>query len=210
MDEEIIQQILDEVLGALEPIEAYSAAAVQFLKAKGLATDEEFAPFLEEAKNTASVRWLGVRVRTAALIAHAMIDEESVSEEENPQPSLESRAREEATRADQQLKQSRPTAEPEESGENNQKPALEAKGEKEGAEPRPDLEKSGTEPSGKKKTDQEDAGRPPDSETDSDSPLSDPPLFGTGKSENRDSAKSASDVSGEKRGQKTQKKSDAA
>jgi hypothetical protein len=79
MDQEAIQQIIDEVLSSFEPLEAQSAAVVQFLKAKGLANDEEFAPFLEQAANAANVRWRAVRVRTAALIAHAMKPEEAPS-----------------------------------------------------------------------------------------------------------------------------------
>src|SRR5579872_4347583 len=56
----------------MEPIETQSGALMQFLKAKGLATDEELAPFLEQAGNAANVRWRAVRVRTAALISNAM------------------------------------------------------------------------------------------------------------------------------------------
>lgn len=72
MDERIVQQIVDELLSSLEPLETQNAALLQFLKAKGLATDEELAPFLEQAANTSNVRWRAVRVRTAALISSAM------------------------------------------------------------------------------------------------------------------------------------------
>ncbi len=76
MDQESIQPILDELFSGLEPLDAQSSALLQFLKAKGLATDKEFAPFLEKAANAASVRWLAVRVRSAALIANLMRPEE--------------------------------------------------------------------------------------------------------------------------------------
>ena len=72
MDEEILKQIFDELLTSLEPLEAQNAALLQFLKDKGIATDEDLAPYLERAGNTSNVRWRAVRVRTAALISSAM------------------------------------------------------------------------------------------------------------------------------------------
>jgi hypothetical protein len=72
MDEAIVKQIFDELLSSLEPLEARSAALLQFVKDKGIATEEELAPYLEQAGNASNVRWRAVRVRTAALIASAM------------------------------------------------------------------------------------------------------------------------------------------
>src|ERR1700731_152281 len=72
MDEAILQQIFDELFSSLEPLETQNAALLQFLKAKGIATNEELAPYLEEAGNASNVRWRAVRVRTAALISSAM------------------------------------------------------------------------------------------------------------------------------------------
>lgn len=80
MDEEIIKQILDELFTSLEPLETNSSALIQFLKAKGLATDEELAPFLEQAGNASSVRWRAARVRTAALISNALKSAEPAKE----------------------------------------------------------------------------------------------------------------------------------
>jgi hypothetical protein len=80
MDEQIIKQIVDELLSTLEPLETQSAALLQFLKAKGLATDEELAPFLEQAGNASNVRWRAVRVRTAALISNALKPAEKSAE----------------------------------------------------------------------------------------------------------------------------------
>ncbi|HZZ16958.1 MAG TPA: hypothetical protein VFE08_13465 [Candidatus Sulfotelmatobacter sp.] len=72
MDEQIIQDILAEVFSALEPLDAQSAAILQFLRAKGLATDDELAPFLEQARNASNVRWLAARVRIGSLLNSAL------------------------------------------------------------------------------------------------------------------------------------------
>lgn len=85
MDEEILKQIFDELLSALEALETQSAAALQFLKAKGIATDEDLAPFLAAAGNVSNVRWLAVRVRTAALISSALKPSETPLESPAPE-----------------------------------------------------------------------------------------------------------------------------
>ncbi len=85
MDEEILKQIFYELLSALEALETQSAAVLQFLKAKGIATDEELAPFLAAAGNVSNVRWLAVRVRTAALISSALKPAETPVEAPAPE-----------------------------------------------------------------------------------------------------------------------------
>jgi hypothetical protein len=72
MDEEILKQVFDELFSTLEPLETQSAALLQFMKAKGIATDEELAPFLEAAGNASNVRGRAARLRTAALISSAL------------------------------------------------------------------------------------------------------------------------------------------
>ncbi len=72
MDEQIVQEIVDEFFSSLEPLDTQSAALVQFLKAKGIASDEELAPFLEQAGNASNVRWLAARVRIKSLISSAL------------------------------------------------------------------------------------------------------------------------------------------
>jgi hypothetical protein len=84
MDEKIIQDILTEVFSALEPLDAQTAAIFPFLKAKGLATDEEFAPFLEQAENASNVRWLAARVRIASLLSSAFKPTEPKPAETKP------------------------------------------------------------------------------------------------------------------------------
>jgi hypothetical protein len=72
MDEEILQQIFDELLSSFEPLETQIAALAQFLKAKGIASDEELAPFLNQAGNASDVRWRAARARIRSLISSAM------------------------------------------------------------------------------------------------------------------------------------------
>jgi len=90
MDEKIIQDILTDVFSSLEPLDAQRDAILQFLKAKGFATDKELAPFLEQAANASNVRWLAARVRIRSLISSAMKttkeNAEPASERATPQP----------------------------------------------------------------------------------------------------------------------------
>lgn len=72
MDEQVVQEIVDEVLSSLEPLDTQGAALLQFLKAKGIASDEELAPYLKQAENASNVRWLAARVRLKSLISSAM------------------------------------------------------------------------------------------------------------------------------------------
>ena len=80
MEEELVQQILDELLSTFEPLDTQTAALLQFLKAKGIATDEELKPFLEQAGNASNVRWLATRVRLRSLISSAMKPTEQPTE----------------------------------------------------------------------------------------------------------------------------------
>jgi hypothetical protein len=72
VDEQVVQEIVDEVLSSLEPRDTQGAALVQFLKAKGIAGDEELAPYLKQAENASNVRWMAARVRIKSLISSAM------------------------------------------------------------------------------------------------------------------------------------------
>ena len=84
MDENnIVQEILHDLFSSLEALETQSTAIVQFLKDKGIATDEELASHLEQAGDASSVRWRGVRVRADYLFASAVKAAEQVAERES-------------------------------------------------------------------------------------------------------------------------------
>jgi cobalamin biosynthesis protein CobT len=84
MDEEIVLQILDELFSSLEPLDTVTSALLQLLKAKGVATENEVAPFLEQAGNASSVRWRAARVRIAGLISSAMRSADRHPETQTP------------------------------------------------------------------------------------------------------------------------------
>lgn len=76
VDGKVGGQFLDQLFSALEDLETQSAGVVQFLKDKGLATDDELAPYLEAAAGASEVRWRAARLRMDALLAAAIKDAE--------------------------------------------------------------------------------------------------------------------------------------
>jgi len=55
----------------VETLDTQSTAILQFLKAKGIGSEADLAPYFEEAGNASSVRWRAVRVRIDYLISSA-------------------------------------------------------------------------------------------------------------------------------------------
>lgn len=62
----------------------------------GIVTDEELAPFLEQARNASSVRWLAARIRIGALMASALKPAEQPAKRDSkgdsgktPEPAVE-------------------------------------------------------------------------------------------------------------------------
>jgi hypothetical protein len=104
MDPEITDQIFDELFPEFQHLETRTVAILQFLKEKGIANDDELAPYLEQAANASSVRWRVVRVRMARLLASL---EKSVEQEVPKQ--MEQPAKEHAEKAKAEDK--RPTVE---------------------------------------------------------------------------------------------------
>jgi hypothetical protein len=76
MDIKIAEQVLDELFPSLEALETQTAAIMQFLKEKGIATDEQLAPYLEQASNASSVKWLAARLRMMSVLSSAMRSDE--------------------------------------------------------------------------------------------------------------------------------------
>jgi hypothetical protein len=56
MDPNVAEQILDELLPSFESLETQSAAVLQFLKDNKIATDEQLAPYIEQARSASAIR----------------------------------------------------------------------------------------------------------------------------------------------------------
>jgi hypothetical protein len=76
MDGNPAQQAFKELLPYLEALDTQSAAILQLLKDKGLTTDEQFAPYLEQAGNISNVKWLAARLRIEHLLSSIDKDQE--------------------------------------------------------------------------------------------------------------------------------------
>src|SRR3981189_3794011 len=87
MDENnFVQEIFHDLFSSMEALETQNTAVLQFLRDKGIATDEELASHLEQAGNASSGRWRGVRVRADYLFASAIKAAEQASQKESPKP----------------------------------------------------------------------------------------------------------------------------
>src|SRR5215472_17028069 len=78
MDADALKKAFNELCPHLESQETQITALLEFLTVKGMIKKEDFDPFLEEAGNRSSVKWLAARLR----IEHAL--SESTEEEEKP------------------------------------------------------------------------------------------------------------------------------
>lgn len=76
IDEKVVKQILEQIFSSVEDVETQSAAILQFLKDKGMANDEELAPYFERAKTSSGVRWVAIRARVDYLLSSAINKEE--------------------------------------------------------------------------------------------------------------------------------------
>ncbi len=86
MDENIAQEILHELFSSLEALETQSAGLLQFVKDKGLASEQDLAPYFEQAGNASNVRWRAARVRIEYLLASAFKDADQKTKQESFKP----------------------------------------------------------------------------------------------------------------------------
>jgi hypothetical protein len=111
MDEKIVQQILDELFPYFEAVETQSAAVLHFLKEKGIASEEELAPYVKRAENASSVRWRAARARINYLLSAAVETPEKV-EEKKPEAKAPDGESEKAEAAQPAAKDSKEDAAP--------------------------------------------------------------------------------------------------
>jgi hypothetical protein len=86
MENDTAKELLDELLPHLEAMETQCAGILQLLKDKGLATDEELAPYLEQAGKASDVRWRAGRLRIERLLSSLTKDAQKVAEVPVTQP----------------------------------------------------------------------------------------------------------------------------
>jgi len=81
MNVDLAEELLNELGSSLEDLETQHAALFQFLKDNGIFTDEQIAPYLEQAGKASSVRWRAARIRLEALIRTERQREEELGED---------------------------------------------------------------------------------------------------------------------------------
>lgn len=96
MDSAIADEILEELSSTLQRVEAQSAALLEFVKEKGIAREDELAPYFERANAASSVRWLAIRVRLGHLLAGVEKSEQQAKAHEKQEQGEKSDAREKA------------------------------------------------------------------------------------------------------------------
>lgn len=101
MDIDVAKELLNELGASLEELEKQQGAVVQFLKEKGIVSDEQLGPYLEQAGNASSVRWRATRLRLERVFSTAAEKEEKAEKQRAEQAKQQTpeRGREGAKRA---------------------------------------------------------------------------------------------------------------
>jgi uncharacterized protein YdaU (DUF1376 family) len=82
---DLAQELLNELGSSLENLETQHAALLQFLKDKGILTDDQFAPYITQAGKASTVRWRAAHIRLESLFSIERQKEENVRENEQRQ-----------------------------------------------------------------------------------------------------------------------------
>jgi len=86
MSDNPTEQVLNDLFRYIEVLETQNGAILQFLKDRGIVTDEQFAPYVEKAATASDVKWRAARVRMEHLFANVPEPKARVSE--NPTKEL--------------------------------------------------------------------------------------------------------------------------
>jgi hypothetical protein len=128
MDGKLADQVINELFPYFEALETRSAAILQLLRDKGLTTDEQFAPYLEQAGNGSNVKWLAARVRIGHLLSSIGEDKDADAKTAGPKAAPEAKPEAQEKDPDEKIAE----AGPEQSAEKT-------------VEQKPDTEKGGHE-----------------------------------------------------------------
>jgi len=102
MEVQLAQELLNELGSSLENLETQHAALLEFLKGKGIVTDEQLAPYLSRAGDASSVRWRAAHVRLEHLISAAEQSEQQAAKqrEEREESENQTHPKEDSRQAD--------------------------------------------------------------------------------------------------------------
>ncbi len=123
MDGNPAEQVINELFPYFEALETRSLAILQFLKDKGLTTDEQFAPYLEQAANASSVKWLAARVRVERLVASALREQKDSGKAEETKAEPQAGKKADESSEDKRTEQSEAKGNQPETGESESKPS---------------------------------------------------------------------------------------